>query len=59
MISGIQLHELCMLECLYCIECVESGRQPLTDGHDRLNVVMALEADSQSMRHNSVCVPVS
>ncbi len=59
MIPDIQLNEPLMTECLHFIECVESGSQPLTDGHDGLNVVRALEAASQSMRQNSVCVPVS
>ena len=58
-IPDIQLNEPLMTECLHCIECVESGRQPLTDGQDGLNVVRALEAASQSMRQNSVCVPLS
>ena len=59
MIPDIQLNEPLMTECLHFIECVESGRQSFADWHDGLNVVMALEAASQSMRQNSVCVPVS
>jgi predicted dehydrogenase len=58
-IPDIQLNEPLVPECLHCIECVVSGRQPLTDGHDGINVMIALEAALQSMRQNSVCVPVS
>lgn len=58
MIPSIQLNEPLMTECLHFIECVESGSQPFTDGHDGLNVVKALQAATNSMRQNSVCVHV-
>ena len=58
MIPCIQLNEPLMAECLHFIECVESGEQPLTDGHDGLNVVKALQAASESMRQNSVRLQV-
>jgi predicted dehydrogenase len=58
MIPGIQLNEPLMAECQHFIECVDSGKQPFTDGHDGLNVVKALQAASNSMRQNSICVQV-
>jgi predicted dehydrogenase len=59
MIPSIQLNEPLMTECLHFIECVKSGQKPLTDGYDGLNVVRALEAATESMRQNNVCIPIT
>ena len=39
-------------ECRHFIECVESGRKPLTDGWNGLRVVRALEAADRSLHNN-------
>ncbi len=59
MIPSIQLNEPLLTECIHFIDCVRTGRQPLTDGCDGLNVVRALEAATDSMRRNSVRVPIA
>ena len=43
-IPGIKLNEPLMAKCEHFIECVRTGKKPLTDGSDGLYVVKALEA---------------
>jgi predicted dehydrogenase len=39
-------------ECRHFVECVETGRTPLTDGFEALRVVEALEAADRSLKRN-------
>ena len=41
--------EALWLEASHFIECIEEGRQPLTDGHVGLRVVRILEAATRSI----------
>ncbi len=37
------------LECRHFVDCIREGKQPLSDGHDGLNVVRVLEAMERSL----------
>lgn len=37
------------LECQHFLDCINEGRQPISDGHDGLNVVCVLEAMERSL----------
>jgi predicted dehydrogenase len=58
LIPRIQLNEPLLTECAHFIECVKTGRQPLTDGYDGLHVVKALEAATQSIREQSRTIKI-
>jgi len=45
----LETTEALRLEALHFVECLEKGKQPLTDGHAGLRVVRILEAASQSL----------
>jgi predicted dehydrogenase len=57
-IPSIKLNEPLLTECEHFIECVKSGAQPFTDGLDGLNVVKALEAATESMKHQSQIITI-
>lgn len=38
------------IECQHFLDCIGDGRQPISDGHDGLNVVRVLEAMERSLR---------
>ena len=38
------------VECQHFVECIRTGQRPLTDGHNGLQVVQALEAASATLR---------
>jgi UDP-2-acetamido-3-amino-2,3-dideoxy-glucuronate N-acetyltransferase len=37
------------LECQHFLECINNGRQPITDGHEGLNVLRVLNAGQRSL----------
>jgi predicted dehydrogenase len=41
-------------ECLHFIECVETRKQPLSDGQDGLRVVRVLDAAQRSLKNNGI-----
>ncbi|MEI6127423.1 MAG: Gfo/Idh/MocA family oxidoreductase [Pseudomonadota bacterium] len=59
LIPGLKLNEPLMAECEHFIECVRSGKKPLTDGYDGLSVVKALEAATLSMKEQSRSIAIS
>lgn len=46
------------VQCREFVECIRSGKQPLTHGQQGLEVVCILEAASASLRQNGAAVPV-
>jgi predicted dehydrogenase len=46
------------LECEHFVDCVRTGRRPLSDGEQGLAVVATLEAAERSLRSGGVRVPV-
>jgi predicted dehydrogenase len=58
-IPRIQLNEPLMTECVHFIECIKTGKQPLTDGHDGLQVVKALEAATRSINEQSRIITIT
>jgi len=52
LIPKIKFAEPLRLECAHFIECVETGKRPLTDGESGLKVVRILEAADQSLQNN-------
>jgi len=59
LIPRIPLNEPLLAECTHFIECVKTGRQPLTDGLDGLNVVKALEAATRSIKEQSRTISIA
>lgn len=48
-IPRVDFSEPLKLECRHFVECIERGVAPLTDGHEGLRVVQALEAAQRSL----------
>jgi predicted dehydrogenase len=46
------------LECEHFLECIATGRTPLTDGRHGLQVVRALESAQASLRDSSAALPL-
>jgi UDP-2-acetamido-3-amino-2,3-dideoxy-glucuronate N-acetyltransferase len=46
-------------ECLHFLECIETGRRPLTDGESGLQVLRVLEAAEHSLSQNGTPVPMN
>ncbi|HEY7200747.1 MAG TPA: Gfo/Idh/MocA family oxidoreductase, partial [Candidatus Dormibacteraeota bacterium] len=57
-IPYIAWREPLRLECEHFVECVRSGRQPLSDGEQGLAVVATLEAAERSLHSGGRRVPV-
>jgi predicted dehydrogenase len=57
-IPYIAWREPLRLECEHFVECVRSGRRPLSDGEQGLAVVAALEAAERSLHAGGVREPV-
>ncbi len=57
-IPNIRLNEPLRQECEHFIDCVKSGKQPLTDGQDGLNVVRVLEAATKSMQEKNRAISI-
>lgn len=47
------------IECQHFLDCIESGRVPITSGLDGLNVVQVLEAASESLRNGGAMVTIA
>lgn len=58
-IPNIKLNEPLRQECEHFIDCVKSGKNPLTDGQDGLNVVKVLEAATKSMLEKNRAIPIN
>jgi predicted dehydrogenase len=46
-------------ECLHFLECIETGKQPLTDGESGLQVLRVLEAAEHSLSQSGMPVAVN
>ena len=57
-IPYVQSGEPLRTECLHFIECVETRKQPLSDGQDGLRVVKVLDAAQRSLKNNGVPVKI-
>lgn len=55
----IKQEEPLRVECQHFLDCVRSGRKPLTDGEHGARVVRILEASSQSLSRQGAAVRVS
>ena len=55
-IPSLQFGEPLHAECRHFIDCVENGRQPLTDGLSGLKVVKVLEAAERSLKHDGAFI---
>lgn len=58
-IPKIQASEPLRNQCLHFIECIEEGKEPLTDGKNGLAVVRVLDRAEDSMRSNSEYLPLN
>jgi len=45
-------------ECVHFLECIRTGRRPISDGKNGLEVVRILEAATRSLQHNSARVRI-
>ncbi|MCL5995541.1 MAG: gfo/Idh/MocA family oxidoreductase, partial [Chloroflexi bacterium] len=54
LIPTMQFGEPLFNECKHFIECVQTGRRPITDGWNGLQVVKVLEAAERSLRQGGV-----
>ena len=48
-VPSIEMHEPLRLECQHFLDCIEQGRQPLSDGRNGLQVLRVLDALQQSL----------
>ena len=48
----IRFEEPLMLECAHFVDCIENGKQPLTDGWNGLRVVRVIEAAQRSLQED-------
>jgi predicted dehydrogenase len=55
----IKQEEPLRVECQHFLDCIRSGRQPLTSGDHGGQVVRVLEASSQSLKRQGTSVPVA
>jgi predicted dehydrogenase len=45
-------------ECRHFLECIDSGQEPLTGGHEALSVIRVLEAMQRSLQHRGREEPI-
>lgn len=57
-IPHIKEHEPLRRECEHFLECIETGKRPVTDGYNGLRVVSILEAANRSIKENGAAQPV-
>jgi predicted dehydrogenase len=57
-IPYVKVGEPLRLECLHFLECLETRRQPKSDGRDGLRVVKVLDAAQRSIRQNGMPVSI-
>jgi predicted dehydrogenase len=55
-IPYVKQEEPLKVECQHFLECIHTGRRPITDGIHGSNVVRVLEASSQSLRKNGAAI---
>jgi predicted dehydrogenase len=55
-IPYVKQEEPLKVECQHFLECIRTGRKPLTDGEHASNVVRILEASSRSIKENGTAV---
>jgi predicted dehydrogenase len=55
----IHFEEPLMVECRHFVECITTGRTPLTDGYNGLRVVEVIEAAQRSLQAGGTAVPVT
>jgi predicted dehydrogenase len=55
-IPHIQQEEPLKAECQHFLDCIEKGSQPLTSGHEGLELVRILEAASSSLKDHGAAV---
>lgn len=55
----VQLSEPLRLECTHFLESVLHHRRPLTDGHNGMQVVQAIEAAQRSLQSGGIQVPIT
>lgn len=58
-IPHLEMTEPLALECRHFIECIETGREPRTDGRQGAQVVRILEAAQASLEKEGVPIPLS
>jgi predicted dehydrogenase len=56
-IPYVKQEEPLKVECQHFIECIRTGKKPITDGVHGSHVVRVLEASSNSLRQNGASVP--
>lgn len=59
LIPKLEFEEPLKLECQHFLECIRTGKPPLTDGYEGLRVVEALEAAQRSLTANGIGVAVA
>jgi predicted dehydrogenase len=52
----IKQEEPLKTECQHFLDCIQYGTQPLTDGHQGLDLVRILEASSDSLKQNGAAI---
>jgi len=52
LIPRLDMREPLQVECAHFVDCVRTGRQPLTDGENGLRVLQVLAAGEQSLRND-------
>src|SRR5207237_8474775 len=58
-IPHLKQEEPLKTECQHFLDCIKSGRTPLTDGQKALEVVKILEAASVSLKQNGASVALA
>jgi predicted dehydrogenase len=57
-IPHLKIEEPLRLECQHFLECIQSRKQPLSDGRDGLRVVKVLDAAQRSLRQKGIPIPI-
>ena len=52
LIPRLDMREPLQAECAHFVDCIRTGRRPLTDGENGLRVLRVLAAGEQSLRHD-------
>jgi len=52
------MQEPLQAECTHFVDCVRSGKRPLTDGANGLRVVRVLAAGEQSLRQDGAKITI-
>ncbi len=55
----VKQEEPLKIECQHFLDCIQEGRQPLSDGVQGLNLVKILEASSASLKQHGAAVPLT